>query len=123
MRLSHGQRQRIALARALAGQSPIIIFDEANAAIDSQSEELIWRSIQSEGRERLIIVVSHRLASLKHADLILLLHEGTLVACGRHEDLIHVPLYWDIFEQQLLPEACLRKDTSVGSAAAAGARS
>jgi ABC-type bacteriocin/lantibiotic exporter with double-glycine peptidase domain len=101
LKLSNGQRQRIALARALAGNPPILLLDEATAAIDSQSEDLFWRALISQGRERLIFVVSHRLASLQCADQVLLLHEGKLVASGSHRELSEHPLYQDVFAQQL----------------------
>jgi ABC-type multidrug transport system fused ATPase/permease subunit len=79
----------------------IIIFDEANAAIDSQSEELIWKALESEGRQRLVFVVSHRLASLHHADYVLLLQHGKLATMGTHSELLNHPLYCDLFERQL----------------------
>jgi ABC-type multidrug transport system fused ATPase/permease subunit len=101
LKLSNGQRQRIALARALAGNPPILLLDEATAAIDSQSEDLFWKALINQGRERLIFVVSHRLASLQCADQVLLLHDGKLAAAGSHRQLFEHPFYQEVFAQQI----------------------
>jgi subfamily B ATP-binding cassette protein HlyB/CyaB len=85
--LSGGQRQRIAIARALLGNPRILIFDEATSALDYESERIIWRNLDRIRAGRTVFMAAHRLASIRSADLILVMDHGQLVEMGRHDEL------------------------------------
>lgn len=86
--LSGGQRQRIALARALVRNPAILILDEATSAIDPFTEAGILATIDRIAKERTVIAITHRLDRAQRANIIFMLHEGRLIAQGRHEDLV-----------------------------------
>ena len=86
-RLSGGQRQRIAIARALLRDSPILILDEATSALDSESERLVQDALNRLMQDRTVLVIAHRLATVRHADEILVLEEGEIVERGTHRSL------------------------------------
>lgn len=88
MNLSGGQRQRLALARAMIEDSKIFIFDEATSNIDIESEEIILENIKNIAKEKLVIIVSHRLSSIKDADKIYVLAKAKLVEEGTHDALM-----------------------------------
>jgi len=81
-RLSGGQRQRIALARALLREAPILLLDEATASVDSETEELIQDAVEHFSGQRTILIVAHRLSSVRRADRIVVLDEGRIVETG-----------------------------------------
>lgn len=87
-KLSGGQRQRIVLARALYFDTPVLILDEATSALDSESEDIVHRAIENLGRDKTIIIIAHRLQTIRNVDKILVLEEGQVVESGRHEDLM-----------------------------------
>lgn len=85
--LSGGEMQRIALARAFLKNAPLFIFDEATANLDTESEELIQDSINKLALDRSVLVIAHRLSTVKYADLILVMDDGNIVEQGTHQQL------------------------------------
>ena len=86
--LSGGQKQRLAIARAVLRNTPILILDEATASVDVETEENIQKAIQNLAGTRTIIVIAHRLSTVKKADSIIVLKEGEIVEEGKHEALM-----------------------------------
>jgi ATP-binding cassette subfamily B protein len=86
--LSGGQRQRLAIARALAKDPPILLLDEATASLDAESERWVQDALNEISRDRTVLVIAHRLATVRRADRILVLEEGRLIAEGRHDELM-----------------------------------
>lgn len=87
-KLSGGQRQRIVLARALYHDSPILILDEATSSLDSESEDIVQKAIENLGEDKTIIIIAHRLQTIRNVDLIVVMENGEIIESGRHEDLI-----------------------------------
>lgn len=90
VKLSGGQKQRLSIARAVLRDTPILILDEATAAVDVETEHKIQQAIQELAGSRTIIVIAHRLSTVKRADKILVLKEGEIVEEGTHENLLNV---------------------------------
>jgi subfamily B ATP-binding cassette protein MsbA len=88
LQLSGGERQRISIARALIKNAPIILLDEATAALDSESERYVQDAIAKLCTGRTTIVIAHRLATVMHADRILVIEAGQIVETGRHDELL-----------------------------------
>jgi len=87
-KLSGGQRQRLSLARAILKDPPILILDEATSAVDNETEAAIQRSMERIAQGRTTLIIAHRLSTVRNADTILVLEEGTLKEQGRHEELL-----------------------------------
>jgi ATP-binding cassette, subfamily B, bacterial MsbA len=105
--LSGGQRQRIAIARAVLKNAPILVLDEATNALDAESEREVQRALDAlmeteDGRHRTTLVIAHRLATIRNADLIAVIGDGLVVETGRHDELLarggEYARLWQIFE-------------------------
>ena len=100
-RLSGGQRQRVAIARAVLRDPPILILDEATSQLDTESERLVQDAIDRLMQHRTVLVIAHRLATVQHADRIVVLHEGGIVERGTHADLLAADgLYRRLYDLQ-----------------------
>ncbi len=100
--LSGGQRQRLALARAILHNAPVLVLDEATSSIDIESEQVVLSRVFAMRNTKTIIMISHRLANIKHADCIYVLDGGNLVGSGTHEKLIKTcDVYEHLWRTQL----------------------
>jgi HlyB family type I secretion system ABC transporter len=100
--LSGGQRQRLAIARALVGNPRLLIFDEATSSLDTESERLIQKNLETICQGRSTLIIAHRLSTVQNADLILVLDQGLLVESGSHRELMaQRGQYFYLNQQQL----------------------
>jgi len=94
VRLSGGQRQRLAIARAILADRPILLLDEATSALDAESERVVQLALERLMVKRTVLIIAHRLATVRHADRIAVMERGRLVAIGTHDALLaESPLY------------------------------
>ena len=101
--LSGGERQRVCLARAVLKNPPIMLLDEATSALDTRNEELIQQALEKALQGKTAIIIAHRLATVRHADRIIVLDGGRIVGQGTHEQLLACsPLYRELAQKQLL---------------------
>ena len=101
VRLSGGQKQRIVLARAILKDPAILLLDEATSALDAQSEQHVQAALEHLMQNRTTLIIAHRLATVKHADVIVVMEQGKIIATGTHQQLIETnPLYKQLCELQ-----------------------
>lgn len=91
VKLSGGQKQRLSIARALLRNKPILILDEATAAVDNTTEKLIHNAIETVTQNRTTIMIAHRLSTIRNCDKIVVIDDGKIAECGTHEELLSNP--------------------------------
>jgi ABC-type multidrug transport system fused ATPase/permease subunit len=103
-RLSGGQRQRITIARAILRDPCVLIFDEATSALDARAERAVYEAIWNLMKGRTVLLIAHRLSSVRAADRIVVLEDGRIVEEGNHDELLaRSGLYRELVELQLSP--------------------
>jgi ATP-binding cassette subfamily B protein len=103
--LSGGQKQRITLARAMLKNAPVLILDDCLSAVDTETEETIIQNLRKYYNNRTLIIISHRVSSVKHADNILVLDMGKIIESGTHEEILQKQgVYSELYQKQLLEE-------------------
>jgi len=101
VKLSGGQRQRLAIARAIMKNPPILILDEATSALDTESERLVQKALETLMANRTVLVIAHRLSTVKNADKIILLDKGEIKEVGTHNELmVKEGLYSNLYNIQ-----------------------
>jgi len=102
VKLSGGQQQRLAIARAILASPQILILDEATSNLDTESEQLIQASMATLLAGRTTFVIAHRLSTVRRADLILLMEDGSVLERGTHDDLMgHRGIYYAMVRRQM----------------------
>jgi subfamily B ATP-binding cassette protein MsbA len=102
-RLSGGERQRLAIARAILKNAPLLILDEATSALDSESESLVQAALGNLMAGRTVIVIAHRLSTVRRANRIAVLEQGRITAIGSHEELLQTsPTYQKLYRLQFM---------------------
>ncbi len=101
--LSGGQKQRIAIARAFIKDAPIVILDEATSALDNKSEAVVQQAIDNLKKDRTVLIIAHRLSTVRHADKIIVVDHGEIVEAGTHKSLINKEnsIYSSLYKTQL----------------------
>ncbi|MBQ7585437.1 MAG: peptidase domain-containing ABC transporter [Desulfovibrionaceae bacterium] len=100
--LSGGQKQRLAIARALLANPKILILDEATSALDPESELIVQKNLALIAKSRTVLIISHRLSMVRHANRIIVMDGGKIIACAPHDILVHREgLYQDFWHQQM----------------------
>ncbi|MBD5430275.1 ABC transporter ATP-binding protein [Lactobacillus sp.] len=102
---SGGQKQRLSIARGVISQPPILILDDSTSALDAKSEKLVQEALEHDLKETTTMIIAEKIVSVMHADKILVLDDGKLVAQGTHEELLKTsPIYQDIYKTQKAKE-------------------
>ena len=115
VRLSGGQRQRLAIARAILADRPILLLDEATSALDAESERTVQLALERLMTGRTVLIIAHRLATVRHADRIAVLDRGRIVASGSHDRLlVDSPLYARLAALQFAAAEGARPDRDAG---------
>ncbi|CAE8603885.1 unnamed protein product, partial [Polarella glacialis] len=91
LKLSGGEKQRLAIARCLVKDPPIVLLDEATSALDSQTEQRVQQALNTLSNSRTVITIAHRLSTIRHYDEIVVLEAGQVVERGSHDDLMATP--------------------------------
>jgi len=113
--LSGGQRQRVAIARAIIRDAPILILDEPTSGLDAASEELVFEALNRLMKDKTCIVIAHRLATVRRADVIFVLKDGSIIERGTHQELLaRGGLYSELYEIQFRKEEDVIIDMPVG---------
>ena len=101
LKLSGGEKQRIAIARAILADPEILILDEATSALDSKTEKLVSDALEKLMTGRTSIIIAHRLSTIQHADTIYLFEKGEMIASGTHKSLYESsPVYQEMVDYQ-----------------------
>lgn len=109
--LSGGQRQRVSIARAVIKKPSVLIFDDSLSAVDTITEDLILEGLQAVMNKRTTIIIGHRISSVRHADQIIVMDEGSIVERGRHDELVAKNgIYADMYHKQLLDREAERQE-------------
>jgi ATP-binding cassette subfamily B protein len=122
LKLSGGEKQRVAIARTLLKNPKILVFDEATSALDSQAEQAIQAQLKDIARNRTTLVIAHRLSTIADAQQILVMSQGRIVERGTHAELLAVRgMYADMWERQQARTTEANTQELPGSAIAVGA--
>lgn len=110
IKLSGGQRQRLSIARAILKDAPIIVLDEATSAVDTETEKIIQENLQLLTQGKTAIIIAHRLSTLRHADQIIILDNGTIQEIGNHDELLKLKgIYSQLWNIQTAENISLNK--------------
>src|SRR5277367_65609 len=105
-RLSGGERQRLAIARAILKDAPVLILDEATSALDNESEALVQTALSNLMTGRTVVVIAHRLSTVRRATRIAVIEQGRITAIGTHDELLHTsPIYQKLYRLQFIDAA------------------
>ena len=105
LKLSGGEKQRLAIARVLLKNPPILIFDEATSALDSYSEKMVQKALNSLAKEHTTLVIAHRLSTIIDSDQIIVLGDGMIKEMGKHNDLLDKRgEYYHLWQMQINKE-------------------